>query len=92
MSETVIKVENLSKKYRLGLINHGMLSKDIQSWWARKRGKEDTNAVLNNSPQPSLSQREGAELAGKDEIYALKDINVEVKQGEVLGIFASKVA
>ena len=42
---TVIKVENLSKRYRLGVINRDMLYKDQQSRWARFRGKEDPNAT-----------------------------------------------
>jgi lipopolysaccharide transport system ATP-binding protein len=41
----VIKVENLSKRYRLGVINRDMLYKDQQSRWARFRGKEDPNAT-----------------------------------------------
>ena len=41
MSNTVIKIENLSKMYKLGVINNGALFRDIQSWWALKRGKED---------------------------------------------------
>ena len=40
MPQTVIKIENLSKACRLGVINHGMLYKDIQSWWARKCGTD----------------------------------------------------
>lgn len=42
-SEIVIKVENLSKQYRYGTISHRTLHKDLQSWWARVRGKEDPN-------------------------------------------------
>ena len=37
---TVIRVEDLSKRYRLGVINRTMLYHDIQSWWARLRGKD----------------------------------------------------
>ena len=41
MSDTVIKVENLSKQYRLGLVGTGTLSHDLNRWWHRVRGKED---------------------------------------------------
>ncbi len=41
----VIKVENLSKRYCLRAINRDMLYKDLQSRWARFRGKEDPNAT-----------------------------------------------
>jgi len=51
MSDTVIKVENLWKEYRLGTVTHHSMAKDIQSWWARVRGKDDPNAILDpNSP------------------------------------------
>ncbi len=39
----VIQIENLWKEYRLGVIGHGTLTQDIQSWWARMSGKEDPN-------------------------------------------------
>ena len=41
MSDTVIKVENLSKRYRLGLIGGKTLRDDVQRWWAEFRGKPD---------------------------------------------------
>ena len=31
----VIKVENISKKYRLGVIGYGSLQEDLRSWWAK---------------------------------------------------------
>ena len=40
----IIKVENLSKEYRLGVIGHGTLYRDLQTWWAKVRGKEDPNS------------------------------------------------
>ena len=46
MSNIVIKVENLTKEYHLGIINHGLLFRDLQSWWAKLRGKEDPNSSL----------------------------------------------
>jgi lipopolysaccharide transport system ATP-binding protein len=38
---TAIKTENLSKIYRLGEIGTGTISRDLERWWARMRGKED---------------------------------------------------
>ena len=46
MAELAIKVENLKKKYRLGTIGGGTLTADLQSWWARKRGKDDPNTKI----------------------------------------------
>ena len=46
MSETVIKIDHVSKQYRLGTIGGGTLQGDIQSWWARVRHKEDPNLQI----------------------------------------------
>ena len=79
MSDTVIKVEGLGKLYKLGEIGTGTLSHDLNRWWARVRGKEDPFAKIGDSKNTFLEN-------GKDYIWALKDINFEVRQGEVLGI------
>lgn len=77
MQKSVIKIENLSKEYRFGVIGHGTLYKDLQSWWARIRGKEDPNS--------KVTTRSGPALTG-ERFWALKNISLEVKEGEVLGI------
>ena len=41
MSDTVIRVENISKLYRLGEVGTGSLAHDVNRWWHRVRGKED---------------------------------------------------
>ncbi len=76
---TVIKVENLSKQYRLGDVGTGTLSHDLKRWSYRLRGKED----------PFLKIGEANDRTAKgnsDYVWALQDINFEVKAGEVLGI------
>jgi lipopolysaccharide transport system ATP-binding protein len=46
MADTVIKVQNLYKEYRLGVVSHGTLRHDLASWWAKCRGKEDPNSLV----------------------------------------------
>ncbi|MDY0095010.1 MAG: ATP-binding cassette domain-containing protein, partial [Candidatus Vecturithrix sp.] len=79
MSETVIKIENLSKLYRLGQVGTGTLAHDLNRWWAKVRGKED--------PYTKIGQvNDRTKQAESDYVWALKDINLEVRHGEVLGI------
>lgn len=79
MSNVVIRIENLTKEYRLGTINHGTLKQDLQSWWARLRGKEDPNSIVSH---PSLNAQQGL----NPHFLALDDVSFDVKQGEAVGI------
>lgn len=76
---TVIKVEDIGKQYRLGLVGTGTISNDLNRWWARVRGKED--------PFLTLGERNDRTQKGNsDLVWALQHINFNVQQGEVLGI------
>ena len=81
----VIEIKDISKEYRLGTISTGMLTKDISSAWARFRGKEDPNSIV------TINSNSDADI-NSDRIWALKDINLEIKQGEILGIIGKNGA
>ena len=71
----VIEVRGLKKQYKLGQIGGGTLTHDLQSWWARVRGKEDPNTVIGTD----------ARLFGQT-FMALNGVDLTVYQGEALGI------
>ncbi len=86
MSNIVIKFENISKQYRLGKIGTGTLSHDLKRWWTVNiRGRED--------PYLKIGQiNDRATKAIGEYVWALKNIFLEVKQGEVLGIIGKNGA
>jgi lipopolysaccharide transport system ATP-binding protein len=84
MSDIAIKIENLSKQYRLGNVGTGTLTHDLKSWWATARGKEDPNLQI--GLENKLAEK------GGDYVYALKDINLEIKKGDIVGVIGKNGA
>lgn len=85
MSKVVLKIENLSKQYRLGEVGSGTISHDLNRFWARIRGKED--------PLSQIGQvNDRASEAVSDYVWALKDINFELREGEILGVIGKNGA
>lgn len=84
-SDVILKVEHLSKQYRLGEVGTGTLSHDLNRWWHRVRGL----------PDPYLKVGETNDRSAKAEsayVWALQDINFEVRRGEVIGIIGKNGA
>lgn len=74
-----IKLEHVSKQYRLGVIGTGTIAHDLNRWWALLRGKEDPYSKIGQ-----VNERE--ESASGEYVWALQDVNLEVERGTVLGI------
>lgn len=81
----ILKAENISKQYRLGTVGTGTLGDDVKRFWFSVRGKEDPFLKVG-----AINDRSA--LAIEDYVWALRDINFEVKQGEVLGIIGKNGA
>jgi lipopolysaccharide transport system ATP-binding protein len=89
---TVIKIENVSKQYRLGLIGTNTLKGDLQRWWYSVLGLPDPTLIIGQENNLSASRLTPHTSRPEDFVWALKDINFEVKQGEVLGIIGKNGA
>ncbi len=77
----VIKTEHLQKEYKLGVIGTGTLRHDVQSWVAKKRGKDDPNRRIGSK-----------EYEKGDRFLALDDVNLEIFRGERVGIIGANGA
>jgi lipopolysaccharide transport system ATP-binding protein len=73
MGELVIKAENVSKRYRLGILNSGSLKQDMIRLWKK---------TINPKHVDIMEQHE--RISAKH-VWALKDVNFEIRKGEVLG-------
>lgn len=76
---SVIKVENLSKQYRLGEISTGAITHDLNRWWHKVRGKENPYLKIGEA-------NDRTEKGNSEYVWSLKDINFEIQQGDAVGI------
>ena len=77
-----IRFENVSKQYQLGEVGTGTLAHDLHRWIAKLRGRPDPFAKVSQ-----INDREAvSEATGPAYVWALRDVNFDVRQGDVLGI------
>lgn len=81
----VLKAENISKQYRLGQVGTGTLSHDLKRFWYRARGKEDPYLKIGEENDRTSGNSSGY-------VWALKDINFEIAQGDMVGIIGKNGA
>ena len=87
MGSVAIKIENVSKLYRLGEVGTGSFAHDLNRWWqTRIRGKSDPYLAVGSKNDRTQNARKG------EHVWALNDINLEVNQGEVIGVIGKNGA
>ena len=79
--DIAIKVSEVKKMYRLGQISGGTLRADLESWWAKVRGKEDPNLKIGEE-----------ERSNGETFMALNGVDLTIYQGEAVGIIGSNGA
>jgi lipopolysaccharide transport system ATP-binding protein len=85
MNKVILTAQNISKQYRLGVVGTGTLSHDLNRWWASLRGKDDPYLKIG-------AENDRSKKAETDYVWALRDINFEVNDGDVLGIIGKNGA
>lgn len=86
MNNIAVKFEDISKQYRLGMVSTRTLSHDLNRWW-------QTVVLKKEDPYLRIGETNDRTSRGKsDYVWALKDINFEVKQGELLGVIGKNGA
>jgi len=79
MSRVVLKAEDVSKQYRLGLVGTGTVRDDLKRWWYNVQGKENPFLKIGEANDRSTKGE-------SDYVWSLKDINFEINQGDSVGI------
>lgn len=83
---TAIEFEKVSKQYRLGLVSTGTIANDLNRWWTM-------NILRKEDPYLKIGETNDRSTKGNSEyVWALKDINFSVEQGDVVGIIGKNGA
>jgi len=81
MTKKVIEISHLTKEYALGVIGHGTLYQDMQSWLAKLRGHEDPNSIVGFK-----------KISHGKEFLALNDVSFDVNEGDIVGVIGKNGA
>ena len=83
---TAIEFNHIGKQYRLGLVSTGTLSHDLNRWW-------QTAVLRREDPYLKIgSVNDRTKAADSDYVWALRDIDFKVEQGDVVGIIGKNGA
>lgn len=83
---TAIEFNNVSKQYRLGLVSTKTLSHDLNRWW-------QTTVLRKEDPYLKIgSTNDRSAKADSEYVWALKDIDFKIEQGDVVGIIGKNGA
>ena len=81
-----IEFNNISKQYRLGLVSTKTLSHDLNRWW-------QMNILRKEDPYLKIGEtNDRSSKANSDYVWALKNIDFKVEQGDVVGIIGKNGA
>lgn len=81
----ILEIENVSKQYRLGYIGTGSLSDDLHRWWCIIRGKEDPFQTVGE-------ENDRNSFSTSDYVWALRNIDLKIEQGDIIGIIGKNGA
>lgn len=84
--EPAIRVNNLSKNYKLGVISRQTLVDEVRYWWQRVSGRDPKDYFKKIGHTATEQRRIDAEEEGNKSFWALKDISFQVPKGQVLGV------
>ena len=83
---TAIEFNHVGKQYRLGLVSTGTISHDLNRWW-------QTAILRREDPYLKIgSVNDRTAKADSDYVWALRDIDFKVEQGDVVGIIGKNGA
>ena len=83
---TAIEFNHVGKQYRLGLVSTGTISHDLNRWW-------QTAILRKEDPYLKIgSVNDRTQKADSEYVWALRDIDFKVEQGDVVGIIGKNGA